>query len=92
MILSPVMKQSKITVEMQFMGTFWSTEKHLLDALGHGRRVYRGGRLFLLLSGSISMIKKIRDWSKSTIQTSKVTEYRSQAYMQVSWNHPDDRA
>jgi len=33
--IAQVMKQAKdYGLKCQFMGTFWSTEKHLLDALG----------------------------------------------------------
>jgi branched-chain amino acid transport system substrate-binding protein len=81
--IAQVMKQSKdYGLKCQFMGTFWSTEKHLLDALGPLSDEYIGVTAYsYYYQDQYPMIKKIRDWVQK--HNPKGAEYRSQAYMQV---------
>jgi branched-chain amino acid transport system substrate-binding protein len=78
-----VIKQSKdYGLKCQFMGTFWSTEKHLLDALGPMSDEYIGVTAYsFYYQEQYPMIKKIREWVKK--HNPKGADYRSQAYMQV---------
>ena len=81
--IAQVMKQSKdYGLKCQFMGTFWSTEKHLLDALGPLADEYIGVTAYsYYYQDQYPMIKKIREWIQK--HNPKGAEYRSQAYMQV---------
>jgi branched-chain amino acid transport system substrate-binding protein len=81
--IAQVMKQSKdYGLKCQFMGTFWSTEKHLLDALGPQADEYIGVTAYsYYYQDQYPMIKKIREWVKK--RDPKGADYRSQAYMQV---------
>jgi branched-chain amino acid transport system substrate-binding protein len=81
--IAQVMKQSKdYGLKAQFMGTFWSTEKHLLDALGPMADEYIGVTAYsFYYQEQFPMIKKIREWVKK--RDPKGADYRSQAYMQV---------
>jgi branched-chain amino acid transport system substrate-binding protein len=78
-----VMKQSKdYGLKCQFMGTFWSTEKQLLDLLGPLADEYIGVTAYsFYYQDQFPMIKKIREWTKK--HNPKHAEYRTQAYMQV---------
>ncbi len=78
-----VMKQAKdYGLKCQFMGTFWSTEKHLLDQLGRFADEYIGVTAYsFYYQDEYPMIKKIRAWTKK--HHPKMADYRSQAYMQV---------
>jgi branched-chain amino acid transport system substrate-binding protein len=81
--IAQVMKQSKdYGLKCQFMGTFWSTEKHLLEALGPMADEYIGVTAYsYYYQDQYPMIKKIREWVKKN--NPKGADYRSQAYMQV---------
>ena len=81
--IAQVMKQSKdYGLKCQFMGTFWSTEKHLLDSLGPLSDEYIGVTAYsYYYQDQYPMIKKIREWVQK--HNPKGAEYRSQAYMQV---------
>jgi len=81
--IQKVMKQSKdYGFKCQFMGTFWSTEKHLLDALGPLSDEYIGVTAYsFYYQDQYPLVKKIRDWVKK--RDAKGGDYRSQAYMQV---------
>jgi branched-chain amino acid transport system substrate-binding protein len=81
--IAQVMKQAKdYGLKCQFMGTFWSTEKHLLDALGPMSDEYIGVTAYsFYYQEQYPMIKKIREWVKK--HNPKGADYRSQAYMQV---------
>jgi branched-chain amino acid transport system substrate-binding protein len=81
--IAQVMKQSKdYGLKCQFLGTFWSTEKHLLDALGPMADEYIGVTAYsYYYQEQYPMIKKIREWVKK--RDPKGSDYRSQAYMQV---------
>ena len=63
------------------MGTFWSTEKHLLDQLKELANEYMGVTAYsYYYQDQYPMIKKIREWTKKNHP--KFADYRSQAYMQ----------
>ena len=81
--IQKVMKQSKdYGLKCQFMGTFWSTEKHLLAQLGPLSDDYIGVTAYsYYYQDQYPMIKKIQDWTKK--HNPKEADYRSQAYMQV---------
>ncbi len=81
--IQKVMKQSKdYGLKCQFMGTFWSTEKHLLDSLGPLSDEYIGVTAYsYYYQDQYPMIKKIREWVQK--HNPKGADYRSQAYMQV---------
>ena len=76
-----VIKQSKdYGLNCKFMGTFWSTEKHLLDQLKGLAGEYMGVTNYsYYYQEEYPMIKKIREWTKK--KHPKFAEYRSQAYM-----------
>jgi branched-chain amino acid transport system substrate-binding protein len=78
-----VIKQSKdYGWKCQFMGTFWSTEKQLLDLLGPLADEYIGVTAYsFYYQDQYPMIKKIREWTQK--HNPKQAEYRTQAYMQV---------
>jgi branched-chain amino acid transport system substrate-binding protein len=78
-----VIKQSKdYGLNCKFMGTFWSTEKHLLDQLGPLADEYMGVTAYsYYYEDQFPMISKIREWTKKN--RPKYADYRSQAYMQV---------
>lgn len=78
-----VMKQAKdYGLQCSFMGTFWSTEKHLLDQLGPMADQYTGVTAYsYYYQDQYPMVQKIRAWTKK--HHPKMAEYRSQAYMQV---------
>lgn len=78
-----VMKQAKdYGMKCQFMGTFWSTEKILLDQLGPLADEYIGVTAYsYYYQDQYPMIKKIREWNQK--HNPKAAEYRTQAYMQV---------
>jgi len=66
----------------KFMGTFWSTEKHLLDQLGPFADEYMGVTAYAYYyEDEFPMIRKIREWTKK--HRPKYADYRSSAYMQV---------
>ncbi|MBW1782187.1 MAG: ABC transporter substrate-binding protein [Deltaproteobacteria bacterium] len=81
--ITAVMKQAKdYGLKCQFMGTFWSTEKHLLDQLGALADEYVGVTAYsFYYQDEYPMIKKIRAWTQK--HHPKMQAYRSQAYMQV---------
>lgn len=81
--ITAVMKQAKdYGLKCQFMGTFWSTEKHLLDQLGPMADEYVGVTAYsYYYQDQYPMIKKIREWTQK--HHPKTADYRSQAYMQV---------
>ncbi len=80
--ITAVMKQAKdYGLKCQFMGTFWSTEKHLLDQLGGMADEYVGVTAYSYYYQDEPMMKKIRDWTEK--HHPKMAAYRSQAYMQV---------
>ncbi len=81
--IQTVIKQAKdYALKCKFMGTFWSTEKHLLDQLKGLADEYMGVTSFsYYYQEEFPMIKKIRAWNKK--HHPKLAEYRSQAYMQV---------
>jgi branched-chain amino acid transport system substrate-binding protein len=78
-----VMKAAKeYGLKCQFLGTFWSTEKHLLDQLGPLADEYVGLTAFsYYYQDQYPMVKKIREWNKKNHP--KYAEYRPQSYMQV---------
>jgi branched-chain amino acid transport system substrate-binding protein len=78
-----VIKQAKdYGLKCKFMGTFWSTEKHLLDPLGPFADQYMGVTAYsYYYQDEFPMIKKIRAWTEK--HHPKFAAYRSQAYMQV---------
>jgi branched-chain amino acid transport system substrate-binding protein len=77
-----VIKQSKdYGLNCKFMGTFWSTEKHLLDQLKGLAGEYMGVTAYsYYYQDENPMIKKIRAWTQKNHP--KFADYRSQAYMQ----------
>ena len=81
--IQKVMKQAKdYGLKCQFMGTFWSTEKILLDQLGPLADEYIGVTAYsYYYQDEYPMIKKIREWNQKN--NPKSAEYRTQAYMQV---------
>jgi len=80
--ITAVMKQAKdYGLKCQFMGTFWSTEKHLLDQLGALADEYVGVTAYSYYYQDEPMMKKIRAWTEK--HHPKMAAYRSQAYMQV---------
>jgi branched-chain amino acid transport system substrate-binding protein len=81
--ITAVMKQAKdYGLKCQFMGTFWSTEKHLLDQLGPLADEYVGVTAYsYYYQDENPMIQKIRAWTEK--HHPKTAAYRSQAYMQV---------
>jgi branched-chain amino acid transport system substrate-binding protein len=81
--IQTVIKQAKdYALECKFMGTFWSTEKHLLDQLKGFADQYMGVTAYsYYYQDEFPMIKKIRAWTEK--HHPKFAEYRSQAYMQV---------
>jgi branched-chain amino acid transport system substrate-binding protein len=80
--ITAVMKQAKdYGLKCQFMGTFWSTEKHLLDQLGAFADEYVGVTAYSYYYQDDPMVKKIRAWTEK--HHPKMAAYRSQAYMQV---------
>lgn len=80
--IGAVMKQAKdYGLKCQFMGTFWSTEKHLLDQLGPLADEYIGVTAYsYYYQDEFPMIKKIQAWTQK--HRPKMAEYRPQAYMQ----------
>ena len=78
-----VIKQAKdYGLKCKFMGTFWSTEKHLLDQLGPFADQYMGVTAYsYYYQDEYPMIKKIKAWTEK--HHPKFADYRSQAYMQV---------
>jgi branched-chain amino acid transport system substrate-binding protein len=81
--IQTVIKQAKdYGLKCKFMGTFWSTEKHLLDQLKGLANEYMGVTSFsYYYQDEFPMIRKIRAWTKK--HHPKFAEYRPQAYMQV---------
>jgi branched-chain amino acid transport system substrate-binding protein len=81
--IQTVIKQAKdYALNCKFMGTFWSTEKHLLDQLKELADEYMGVTAYsYYYQDEFPMIKKIRAWTEK--HHPKFAEYRSQAYMQV---------
>jgi len=81
--IQTVIKQAKdYGLDCKFMGTFWSTEKHLLDQLKGMADEYMGVTAYsYYYQDEFPMIKKIRAWTEK--HHPKFAEYRSQAYMQV---------
>jgi len=81
--IQTVIKQAKdYGLKCKFMGTFWSTEKHLLDQLGPMANEYMGVTAYsYYYQDEFPMIQKIRAWTKK--HHPKFADYRSQAYMQV---------
>jgi branched-chain amino acid transport system substrate-binding protein len=80
--ITTVMKQAKdYGLDCQFMGTFWTTEKHLLDQLGPLADEYMGVTAYsFYYQDENPMIQKIRAWNEK--HHPDKAEYRSQAYMQ----------
>lgn len=81
--IQTVIKQAKdYGLKCKFMGTFWSTEKHLLDQLKGLANEYMGVTSFsYYYQDEFPMIRKIRAWTKK--HHPKFADYRPQAYMQV---------
>jgi len=81
--IQTVIKQAKdYALNCEFMGTFWSTEKHLLDQLGAMAGDYTGVTAYsYYYQDEYPMIQKIRTWTEKHHPDKK--DYRSQAYMQV---------
>jgi branched-chain amino acid transport system substrate-binding protein len=81
--IQTVIKQAKdYGLNCKFMGTFWSTEKHLLDQLKDMADEYMGVTAYsYYYQDEFPMVKKIRAWTEK--HHPKFVEYRSQAYMQV---------
>jgi branched-chain amino acid transport system substrate-binding protein len=81
--IQTVIKQAKdYGLKCEFMGTFWSTEKHLLDQLGAMAGEYTGVTAYsYYYQDEYPMIQKIRAWTEKHHPDTK--DYRSQAYMQV---------
>ncbi len=81
--IQTVIKQAKdYGLKCKFLGTFWSTEKHLLDQLGPMANEYMGVTAYsYYYQDEFPMIQKIRAWTKK--HHPKFADYRSQAYMQV---------
>jgi len=79
--IAAVIKQSKdYGLNAKFMGTFWSTEKQLLNELGPLAGEYVGVSAYSFsYQSDLPMVKKIMDWTKKKYPT---IEYRSQSYMQ----------
>ena len=79
--IATVIKQSKdYGLNAKFMGTFWSTEKQLLNELGPLAGEYVGVSAYsFYYQDDLSMMKKIQEWTKKKYPT---IEYRSQSYMQ----------
>ncbi len=79
--ITTVMKQAKdYGLDAQFMGTFWSTEKHLLDQLGPLADEYMGVTAYsYYYQDEYPMIKMIREWNQK--HHPDKADYRSQAYM-----------
>jgi branched-chain amino acid transport system substrate-binding protein len=65
--IAAVIKQSKdYGLNAKFMGTFWSTEKQLLNELGPLANEYIGVSAYSFYTQvEIPMIKKIQDWTKA---------------------------
>lgn len=80
--ITTVIKQARdYGLDCQFMGTFWSTEKHLLEQLGPLAGEYIGVTAYsFYYQEDVPMIKKIREWNEK--HHPDKAEYRSQAYMQ----------
>jgi branched-chain amino acid transport system substrate-binding protein len=78
-----VIKQSKdYGLKCKFLGTFWSTEKHLIGPLGPLANEYMGVTAYsYYYQDEFPLIQKIRAWTKK--HHPKFADYRSQAYMQV---------
>ena len=81
--IQTVIKQAKdYGLKCKFLGTFWSTEKHLLDQLGPMANEYMGVTAYsYYYQDEFPMIQKIRAWTKK--HHPKFADYRTQAYMQV---------
>lgn len=79
--IAAVIKQSKdYGLNAKFMGTFWSTEKQLLNELGPLAGEYVGVSAYsFYYQDDLPVIKKIREWTK---KKHPAIEYRSQSYMQ----------
>ena len=79
--IAAVIKQSKdYGLNAKFMGTFWSTEKQLLNELGPLAGEYVGVSAYsFFYQDDLPMMKKIKEWTKKKYPT---IEYRSQSYMQ----------
>ena len=79
--IATVIKQSKdYGLNAKFMGTFWSTEKQLLNELGPLAGEYVGVSAYsFFYQDDLPMMKKIKEWTKKKYPT---VEYRSQSYMQ----------
>ncbi len=79
--IAAVIKQSKdYGLNAKFMGTFWSTEKQLLNELGPLAGEYVGVSAYsFFYQDDLPMMKKIKEWTKKKFPT---VEYRSQSYMQ----------
>jgi branched-chain amino acid transport system substrate-binding protein len=79
--IATVIKQSKdYGLNAKFMGTFWSTEKQLLNELGPLAGEYVGVSAYsFFYQDDLPMMKKIKEWTKKKYPT---IEYRSQSYMQ----------
>lgn len=79
--IAAVIKQSKdYGLNAKFMGTFWSTEKQLLNELGALADEYIGVSAYsFYYMEENPMVKKIMEWTKKKYPK---VEYRSQSYMQ----------
>jgi branched-chain amino acid transport system substrate-binding protein len=79
--IAAVIKQSKdYGLNAKFMGTFWSTEKQLLNELGPLANEYIGVSAYSFYTQVENpMVKKIQAWTKAKYPK---VEYRSQSYMQ----------
>jgi len=79
--VAAVIKQSKdYGLNAKFMGTFWSTEKQLLNELGALADEYIGVSAYsFYYMEENPMVKKIMEWTKKKYPK---VEYRSQSYMQ----------
>jgi branched-chain amino acid transport system substrate-binding protein len=79
--IATVIKQSKdYGLNAKFMGTFWSTEKQLLNELGPLAGEYVGVSAYsFFYQDDLPMMKKIKEWTQKKYPA---IEYRSQSYMQ----------
>jgi len=68
-------------LDIEFLGTFWSTQQPLINELGPLAAEYRGVTAYsFYYQNDIPEIKKIQEWTKKKYQN---VTYRPQAYMQV---------
>jgi branched-chain amino acid transport system substrate-binding protein len=81
--IATVIKQSKdYGLNAKFMGTFWSTEKQLLNELGPLAGEYVGVSAYsFFYQDDLPMMKKIKEWTKKKYPTIEVS---SQSICRIS--------